>query len=206
MVNVIQKIILHLRKPCNLITAGALNKKGEFKFKGELSNIVIGTQLVEKENNFVENKNTDNSIDQYIEKADKHIKVIKNNISHLEKDIESLEMIKKQILSWKYRGLEIDITLLEKQIEQFIDKKHKLILETKNAAELLFKLDHKINPESELVEKDNYYDFYSTCLHNLKKDIDILNRAVTDLSKFTSLGIQLKVMHLIRLMNKKTIF
>ena len=62
-------------------------------------------------------------------------------------------MIKKQILSWKYRGLEIDITLLEKQIEQFIDKKHKLILETKNAAELLFKLDHKINPESELSRK-----------------------------------------------------
>ena len=61
-------------------------------------------------------------------------------------------MIKKQILSWKYRGLEIDITLLEKQIEQFIDKKHKLILETKNAAEL-FKLDHKINPESESSRK-----------------------------------------------------
>ena len=30
------------------------------------------------------------------------------------------EIIKKQILSWKYRGLEIDIQLLENQIQQFV--------------------------------------------------------------------------------------
>lgn len=179
------------RKPCNVITTGALNKKGEFKFEGELSNIVIGTELIEKENNIIENTNVDNSIDSYIKESDNHIKVIKNNLIHLEKDIESLEIIKKQILSWKYRGLEIDIQLLENQIQQFVDKKHQLELETKNAAEVLFKLDYKISPNNDNIEKDNYYDFYSTCLHNLKKDIDMLNNAVNDLSKFTNLGIEL---------------
>ena len=74
------------------------------------------------------------------------------------------------------------------------DKKDKLELETKNAAEVLFKLDYKISPNSDNsdnIEKENYYDFYSTCLHNLKKDIDMLNNAVNDLSKFTNLGIEL---------------
>ena len=182
------------KRPCNLITAGALNKKGEFKFNGELSNIVIGTGLIEKENKIIENTNIDNDINLYIKEADEHIKVIKNNIIHLEKDIESLEIIEKQILSWKYRGLDIDIELLENQIEHFKDKKDKLELETKNAAEVLFKLDYKISPNSDNsdnIEKENYYDFYSTCLHNLKKDIDMLNNAVNDLSKFTNLGIEL---------------
>ena len=114
----------------------------------------------------------------------------------MEKDIESLEIVKTQILSWKYRGLDIDIELLENQIEHFKDKKDKLELETKNAAEVLFKLDYKISPNSDNsdnidnIEKENYYDFYSTCLHNLK-DIDMLNNAVDDLSKFTNLGIEL---------------
>ena len=103
----------------------------------------------------------------------------------------TIKINKKQILSWKYRGLEIDIQLLENQIQQFVDKKHQLELETKNAAEVLFKLDHKISPNNDNIEKDNYYDFYSTCLHNLKKDIDMLNNAVNDLSKFTNLGIEL---------------
>lgn len=34
------------RKPCNGVTIGALNKKGEFKFKGELKEIKLGTELV----------------------------------------------------------------------------------------------------------------------------------------------------------------
>ena len=37
----------------------------------------------------------------------------------------------------------------------------------------------------------DYFDFYSTCLHNLKSDIDMLDRAVNDLSEFTNLGIEL---------------
>ena len=182
---------ISFKKPCNLITAGALNKKGEFKFNGELSNIIIGTELVKKENKIIENTNLDKNIDQYIKESENHINVIMNNILHLEKDIESLQVIKKQILSWKYRGLEIDTKLLENQIEQLINKKNELELETKNAAEVLFKLDYKINPSNYNIEEDNYYDFYSTCLHNLKSDIDLLDRTVNDLSKFTNLGIKL---------------
>ena len=47
----------------------------------------------------------------------------------------------------------------------------------------MFKLDYKINQDNNNIEKDNYYDFISLILHNLKKDIDMLNNAVNDLSK-----------------------
>ena len=52
-------------------------------------------------------------------------------------------------------------------------------------------IDYKINSDNENVLKDNCFDFYSTCLHNLKNDVDILDNAVNDLSKFTNLGIEL---------------
>ena len=74
----------------NLITTIILNKKGEFKFDGELSKL-FGTELIEKENKTIENTNVDNNLDSCIKESDNHIKVIKNNIIHLEKDIESLE-------------------------------------------------------------------------------------------------------------------
>ena len=179
------------RKPCNLITTGALNKKGEFKFTGELKNIIIGTELVEKEVVSVEDKSSSDDINSYITKSDNHIKIIKNNISHIENDIESLKEIKSKILSWKYRGLELDTSLLDNQIKRFIEEKQNLEQETKKAADILFELDYKINPNKESLDKNNYLDFYSSCLHNLKNDIDTLNSAVENLSSFTKLGVEL---------------
>ena len=63
--------------------------------------------------------------------------------------------------------------------------------DTKDKTEELFNLDHKINPENNNVNKHDYLEFYSSCLHNLKKDIDLLNDAVENLSKFKNLGIEL---------------
>jgi hypothetical protein len=179
------------RKPCNLVTTGALNKKGEFKFAGELSDIIIGTELVEKETVSVQESESIDDIESYIIKSDNHIKVIKNNVSDLENDIVSLEEIKSKILSWKYRGLEFDTTLLDNQINRFVENKHSLEEETKKQGDTLFELDYKINRTDESVDKSNYLDFYGTCLHNLKGDVDILNNAVEDLSNFTKLGIEL---------------
>ena len=179
------------RKPCNLVTTCALNKKGEFKFAGELSDIIIGTELVEKETVSVQETESTDDIESYIIKSDNHIKVIKTNISDVENDIESLEEIKSKILSWKYRGLELDTTLLDNQIKRFVENKQSLEEETKKQGEVLYELDYKINKSDENVDKSNHYDFFGTCLHNLKNDVDILNNAVVDLSNFTNLGIEL---------------
>ena len=118
-----EKNNITFRKPCNLVTTGALNKRGEFKFAGELSNIIIGTELVEKEIVFVREPESTDDIKTHVAESDNHIKVIKNNISHIEKDIESLKEIKSKILSWKYRGLELDTTLLDNQVKRFEEKK-----------------------------------------------------------------------------------
>lgn len=179
------------RKPCNLVTTGALNKKGEFKFAGELSDIIIGTELIEKQTVSVQEPESTDDIESYIIKSDNHIKVIKNNISGIENDIKSLEEIKSEILSWKYRGLELDTTLLDNQIKRFVENKHTLEEETKKQSDALFQLDYKINRTDDTVNESNHLDRYGTCLHNLKGDIDILNNAVEDLSNFTKLGIEL---------------
>ena len=177
------------RKPCNGITVGALNKKGEFKFMGEVKDIKLGTDLEEE---VIEIKNNNqNTIELCIEEADNYLEGIKVNVVNINNDIDSLKEIKDDILSWKYRGLEIDISLLENQINNFMNKINDFENNTRVKAEELFNLDHKINPENNSVDKNDYLKFYSSCLHNLKKDIDLLNDAVDNLSNFKNLGIEL---------------
>jgi len=177
------------RKPCNGVTIGALNKKGEFKFNGELKEIKLGTELVEKTIR-IENNNK-NNIDQYIKDSDKYLETIKENLININKDIDSLKEIKSDITSWKYRGLQIDTTMLDNQISDFSNKINDFENETKLKSELLFNLDHKINPDDNSKDISNYLDFYSLCLHNLKNDINLLNDAVENLSKFRNIGIKL---------------
>ena len=182
-------INITFRKPCNAVTIGALNKKGEFKFKGEIKDVKLGTELEEK-NIPIEEKKKE-TIESSIEESDKYLETIKNNLLNIKNDIESLKVTKDNILSWKYRGLEIDISLLDNQISDFENKINLFENETKNKSEILFNLDHKINPNDDKIDKSNYLQFYSACLHNLKKDIDLLNNAVENLSKFKNLGIKL---------------
>jgi hypothetical protein len=177
------------RKPCNGVTIGALNKKGEFKFNGELKEIKLGTELEEKIIR-IENTNKDN-IEQCIKESDKFLETIKENLININNDINSLKDIKSKITSWKYRGLQIDTSMLDDQINNFSNKISDFEDDTKLKSELLFNLDHKINPEDELIDKNNYLEFYSLCLHNLKNDVELLNNAVENLSKFRNLGIKL---------------
>ena len=177
------------RKPCNGVTIGALNKKGEFKFKGELKEIKLGTELEEKTVR-IENTNKDN-IEQFIKESDKFLETIKENLININNDINSLKEIKNDITSWKYRGLQIDTSMLDDQINNFSNKISDFESETKLKSELLFNLDHKINPDDNSLDKNNYLDFYSLCLHNLKIDVELLDDAVENLSKFRNLGIKL---------------
>jgi gas vesicle protein len=177
------------RKPCNSVTIGALNKKGEFKFNGDIKDVRLGTLLEEKEL-IVENDKSDN-LDSLINEADIHLETIKSNINNIKNDINSLKKIKEDILSWKYRGLQIDIELLDNQINYFINETNVFEEDTKNKAEILFILDNKINPDDNEISRDDYIEFYSTCLNNLKKDIELLNNAFDNLTNFKDLGILL---------------
>ena len=177
------------RKPCQFLTVGALNMKGEFKFNGEISDIKIGNKLVEKEMEVVEVKSND--VNQFIEQSNEYLEKIKNNLQNLSNDIESLKDVKKQITSWKYRGLQLDTLLLDNQIEDYIKKKTDFEKETKDKIVKLSKLDYKINPTKDNIDENNYLEFYKLCLSNLKTDLDILNDAVNNLSKFKNLGVEL---------------
>ncbi len=177
------------KKPCQFLTVGALNMRGEFKFDGDISDIKIGNKLFEKKMEVVEVKSND--VNQYIEQSNEYLEKIKNNLQNLGNDIESLEYVKNQITSWKYRGLQLDTLLLDNQIEDYIKKKTDFEKETKDKAEKLSKLDYKINPTKDNIDKNNYLEFYKICLSNLKTDLDILNDAVNNLLKFKNLGVEL---------------
>lgn len=177
------------KKPCQFLTVGALNMKNEFKFDGEISDIKIGNKLVEKKMEVVEVKS--DNVNQYIEQSNEYLKNIKNNLQNLSNDIESLTDVKNKITSWKYRGLQLDTLLLDNQIEDYIKKKINFEKETKDKAEKLSKLDYKINPTKVNIDKNNYLEFYKICLSNLKTDLDMLNDAVNNLSKFKNFGVEL---------------
>ena len=177
------------RKPCQFLTVGALNMRGEFKFNGEISDIKIGNKLVEKKMEVVKIKSND--VNQYIEQSNEYLEKIKNNLQNLSNDIESLKDVKNKITSWKYRGLQLDTLLLDNQIEDYIKKKNDFEKETKDKTVKLSELDYKINPTKENIDKNNYLEFYKICLENLKTDLDILNDAVNNLSKFKNLGVEL---------------
>ena len=177
------------RKPCNAVTIGALNKKGEFKFNGLVKEVKLGTELTEKK--IFLNDDSSLTIDSCIKEADEYLLTIKNNLVNVNKDIDSLKKIKENILSWKYRGLEIDTTLLDNQIEHFLKTTAEFENDTRDSAEKLFILDNKINPTKNLIDKSDYITFYSSCLNNLKDDIDLLNDAVNKLSDFKGMGILL---------------
>lgn len=177
------------RKPCQFLTVGALNMRGEFKFKGEISDIKIGNKLVEKKMEVVKVKSND--VNQYIEQSTEYLEKIKNNLQNLSNDIKSLKDVKNQITSWKYRGLQLDTLLLDNQIEDYIKKKIDFEKETMDKTIELSKLDYKINPTKNNIDKNNYLELYKICLCNLKTDLDILNDAVNNLSKFKNLGVEL---------------
>ena len=117
---------------------------------------------------------------------------IQNNLNNIKEDIISLQDIKKQITSWKLRGLQIDTILLDKQINYFINKKKEFedIIE-KDLKELSL-FNHKIKSEEENIKKsDNIYEFYKDTLTYLHKDIKTLDNVILDLSTFKELGIRL---------------
>lgn len=185
--NYLENITFH--KPCNAVTIGALNKKGEFRFNGEIKDVKLGTELEEKQTLIEDNKSL--TIESYIKESNEYLLTIKNNLDNVNNDIASLKKIKENILSWKYRGLEIDINLLDNQIDHFLKKTTEFENDIIDSAEKLFILDNKINPANNSIDKSDYIKFYSLCLNNLKEDVDLLNSAVDNLSNFEDKGVLL---------------
>ena len=177
------------RVPCSFLTVGALNYKGEFRFAGEISGVNIGKGLKDV-SHIIETKDVGDA-DSFIETSKEHLENIRNNLLNLDNDVESLKEIRHKVLSWKYRGLEIDTQLLDNQIDQFIKKRKEFDEDTVNVVDVLLQLDYKIDYVDELSKDDNYLALYGNILGNLKNDIDILNDAKDKLSQFTKLGVQL---------------
>ena len=170
------------KKPCNLVTIGALMANGNYGYKGEIEDIRLGEILIpyQKKEEF----NLNNS-KQYLNE-------MKINLKNIDGDISSLKEILNQINNWKIRGLNMDTNLLEKQIEDFENKKSNFINQFTSEYNKLKELDQQIRKSDDIFkESDNVFDSYQLILNNLLEDIEILDKAVENLSEFEELGVKL---------------
>ena len=186
---------ISFRCPVRFLTIGALNMKGEFRFSGILSGIEIGT-LMGKKKNVNEQKlidETKRNMDKEVKQSHTLINNIKNNISNLDNDIQSLREIKAKIASWVLRGLQLDTSLLDNQITKFEAEKQVILEDLAYATEELDVFDHKIKQTEEVVRKDkkDLFEFYKTTMTCLHQDVKTLDSAVHELSQFKELGIGL---------------
>ena len=169
------------KKPCDLVTIGALMPNGNFGFKGEIEDIRLGETLIPYQKK-------EESIFYFFKQ---HLNTIKINLKNIDSDINSLKSILDQINSWKIRGLTIDTNLLENQIENFENKKAIFIENFTSEYNKLNEIDHKIRNSEDTPVNNNIFDSYQIILENLLDDISILDEAVDNLSEFESLGIHL---------------
>jgi len=170
------------KKPCDLVTIGALMPNGNFGFKGEIEDLRLGEILVENQ----EKKEIN------LKKSLEYLETIKSNLNNLNNDIESLQGVLDQINSWKIRGLSIDVSLLNNQIEQFTNKRNKFIENFILECNKLKDIDQKIRKtENILIDNNDIFGSYQNILENLLDDINILDSAVDNLSEFESLGVEL---------------
>jgi hypothetical protein len=133
------------RKPCNSVTIGALNKKGEFKFNGDIKDVKLGTSLEEKEL-IVEDDKSDN-LDSLINEADIHLETIKSNINNIKNDINSLKKIKEGIM--------------KSNMNSVCDEYCKIYY---NVSKLLEEIDVKDLGSELILFKNTYYNLMSQIL------------------------------------------
>ena len=185
---------VEFRCPVGFLTVGALNMRGEFRFTGELQSITIGTSLETVQNREKSLGESACNTKQMVEESHVLLDNIKRNLHDVDNDIVSLKDIKKNIDSWKLRGLQLNTDLLENQISEFIKRKNNflniIVLDTKDLS--LF--NHKIETvESRHNEKDNknVFVFYKETMSGLQKDIVTLDNVVDELQQFKDLGVKL---------------
>lgn len=170
------------KKPCDLVTMGALMPNGSFGYIGDIEEIKLGDILVPYQK--------DDVID--LKNSHDHLQEIRINLKNIDDDIESLKNTLDQINSWKIRGLNIDTTLLEKQIQDFENKKSNFTNNFTLEYNKLKEIDQQIRKSDDIFkESDNIFDSYQLILNNLLEDIEILDKAVENLSEFEELGVKL---------------
>lgn len=165
------------RRPCDYINVCALNNKKEFQFNGEIKQLKIGDKLKEVEISEEEEDSVINNINN----SKDYIKTIHTCIKNFKEDIESLKQVKEQIETWKYRGLQLDTALLDKQIEDYEKNIMKFQNDMKDHLKSLHIFDTIIKGTNDYEEKDlenkgpeELYDIY---LNNLYQDIDVIHNA-----------------------------
>ena len=114
---------VEFRCPVGFLTVGALNMRGEFRFAGELQGITIGTSLETVQTREESLGESTCNTKQMVEASHVLLDNIKRNLHDVDNDIVSLQDIKKNIDSWKLRGLQLNTDLLENQISEFIKRK-----------------------------------------------------------------------------------
>lgn len=202
--NVTKKVVLGLnhqfttksnivfRRPVSFLTIGALNMKGEFRFEGELNNIMIGSSLVEVQLNQDVDAKLNQNIETFVTQSHQLIDTIRNNMHNIDNDIQSLQDIKNKIVSWTLRGLQLDSALLDAQIDTFTQNKTKFLDTFVNDIKDLDILNHKINRDEKTFNNNqNVFQYYKDIMSFLLKDVVTLDTVVHELSQFKELGIEL---------------
>lgn len=162
------------RTPCKYINVGALNNKGEFPFNGEIKNLNLGQELVK----VIHESNT--SIKDSLNNLFDSINSIKNCIINTENDVKSLKDILDKITLWKYRGLQIDTDILEKQITTYENNLIEHTDKIKQHVKFSQEIDRNIKGTDNIENKTNINDLlllYESILKNLENDIKIIDDA-----------------------------
>ena len=180
------------RKPCDYINVCALNNKKEFQFNGEVKELKIGDMLEEAKTDVLDEE--DSVIDN-INKSKDYIKTIQTCIKNFKEDIESLKVVKQQIETWKYRGLQLDTLLLDKQIKDYEKNIMKFQNDMKEHLKSLHIFDTVIkgtnNDEETDLENRGPEELYDIYLSNLYEDIDVINNAEDVVNGIKSKGVDI---------------
>jgi len=129
-----------------------------------------------------------------------------NYVTNFEKDIDSMKMVSYKIVSWVDNGVNIGscIDPLDSQIQSWADKMNSLFNEFKNNIIELKKVDDRIVNldsgviddlenivENKLADWVRLTEIYNSLFNSLDEDIVVLYQAISDLSKYQSLGVKL---------------
>ena len=178
--NMIENI--QFKIPCDTLVIGSLMPNGSFKFLGEIENLKLGDSIIKREK----------IVKLNINKSLSFLSEIRINLLNINNDICSLQDILNQLHSWKLRGLEIDSTLLEKQIKYMQTEQDIFIKDMETEYNNLKNLDNEIRKKenSSLIEGD-IIELYEHTLKNILEDVKLLESAFNDLLNLKKKGIKL---------------
>lgn len=185
---------IQFKPPCDTVVIGGLSPDGnqQFRFVGEMNNVKLGSsvEVVEEDKEKQEEDEKEEEMPD-ISHCKEHIAHLHGNIQNINHDIASLQTILAQIESWKLRGIDIDTTSLEQQIESLEKELATFYASFQKDYDALKAIDDQIRVEPNDMKSDNVLDMYECVICNLLTDIDILDNAVRDLSKFKDMGVKL---------------